>query len=296
MILTGDGDYVEEHTHHHHQAPNGAPANPANDVRQAQTFPGYSGSYPPTNVGGPAMPPNVHDGMGPMSQHSSNAIAASKAQDDDDKHSLFGDIPEAKKRKFILVDDPVRGSRVRVRVTLDTVEIKEIPDSYRKSNSVYPRSWFPMQMQSPPPSARGSRFFENDDAEDDGKRGRTMVPVPTIDGGEMELPTPKMRRSQRSKEVKLNDLGYRMTWHQSRVFAGRTVFLQRARKCPLLGANLSSGRITNPPVVDCWRNKVRSTMGSTGQEVSVTAPHFETRVGKRRWAEHSRRAKKDDDN
>lgn len=232
MTLTGDGDYVEEHTHHHHQAPNGAPANPADDIRQAQTFPGYSGSYPPNvSVGGASMAPNVHDGMGPMSSHSSNAITASQqAKDDDDKTSLFGDIPEAKKRKFILVDDPSRGSRVRVRVTLDTVEIKEIPDSYRKSNSVYPRSWFPMQMQSPPPSARGSRFFENDDAENDGKRGRTMVPVPTLDGGEMELATPKMRRSQRAKEVKLNDLGYRMTWHQSRVFAGRTVFLQRARK------------------------------------------------------------------
>jgi hypothetical protein len=165
-----------------------------------------------------------------MSGTSSNAIAASASKDDDDKASLFGDIPEAKKRKFILVDDPARGSRVRVRVTLDTVEIKEIPDSYRKSNSVYPRSWFPMQMQSPPPSAHGSRFFEGDDADDEGKRGKTMVPVPSLDGGEMELATPRMRKSQRAKEVKLNDLGYRMTWHQSRVFAGRTVFLQRARE------------------------------------------------------------------
>ena len=235
MILTGDGDYVEEHTHHHHQAPNGAPANPVDDVRQAQSFPGYSGSYPPNaNVGGASMPPNVHDGMGPMSSHSSNAITASQQakDDDDDKNSLFGDIPEAKKRKFILVDDPARGSRSRIRVTLDTVEIKEIPDSYRKSNSVYPRSWFPMQMQSPPPSSRGSRFFENDDAEDSGKRGRNTVTVPTIDGGEMDIATPKIRRSQRAKEVKLNDLGYRMSWHQSRTFAGRTVFLQRARKFP----------------------------------------------------------------
>jgi hypothetical protein len=51
---------------------------------------------------------------------------------EEDRASLFGDIPEAKKRKFILVDDPAKGGRVRVRVTLDTVDIKEIPDSFRR--------------------------------------------------------------------------------------------------------------------------------------------------------------------
>jgi hypothetical protein len=159
--------------------------------------------------------------------------ARSKSVDDDDNTSLFGDIPEAKKRKFILVDDLNRGQRIRVRVTLDTVDTTQIPDSYRKNNSVYPRSWFPMQMQSPPPSAHGSRFFEDDDADDDNGtgrpgRGKTMVPVPMADGTEAEVATPKMRRLQRRKEVKLNDLGYRMAWHQSRAFSGRVVFLQRA--------------------------------------------------------------------
>ena len=189
--------------------------------------------------------------------HSSGApIAArsSKDLDDEDKLSLFGDIPEAKKRKFILVDDPGKGGRVRVRVTLDTVDIKEIPDSFRKSNSVYPRSWFPLQMQSPPPSAHGSRFFEGDDEDDEvevegrtgpgnrSRRGRTMVSVPLADGGEAEVATPRMRKSMRSKEVKLNDLGYRMTWHQSRVFADKTVFLQKARKFPLPPFCLLAGK------------------------------------------------------
>lgn len=163
--------------------------------------------------------------------------------DEDERITLFGDIPEAKKRKFILVDDPGKGARVRVRVTLDTVDIKEIPDSFRKSNSVYPRSWFPLQMQSPPPSAHGSRFFEGDDLDDgvevEGSRsgvgssrgkGKMMVAVPLADGGEAEVGVPRMRKSVRSKEVRLNDLGYRMTWHQSRVFADKTVFLQKACK------------------------------------------------------------------
>jgi hypothetical protein len=207
------------------------------------------------------MAPTMHSSHG--TPHSSHPIAArshshshSKGTDDMDEEertSLFGDIPEAKKRKFILVDDPGKGGRVRVRVTLDTVDIKEIPDSFRKSNSVYPRSWFPLQMQSPPPSAHGSRFFQEGDEDDTvevdggrgavgssrgrGGKGKMMVTVPLADGGEAELGVPRMRKSVRSKEVKLNDLGYRMTWHQSRVFADKTVFLQKACKC-LAGRSL----------------------------------------------------------
>lgn len=193
------------------------------------------------------MAPQMHPSHN--APHSSQPITArshAKGTDDMDEEeriTLFGDIPEAKKRKFILVDDPAKGGRVRVRVTLDSVDIKEIPDSFRKSNSVYPRSWFPLQMQSPPPSAQGSRFFETDDVDDsvetEGSRGpgsrgkgagKMMVSVPLADGGEAEVGVPRMRKSIRSKEVRLNDLGYRMTWHQSRVFADKTVFLQKACK------------------------------------------------------------------
>lgn len=232
----GDGDYIEEQHHHHHQAPNGQP-NPIEDVRQSQVFSGYGGYPPPSNLGGPSMPPNMHDGMAPMG-HNPNAIATSRSTAEDEDHkALFGDVPEGKARKFILVDDPTRNSaRVRVRVTLDTVDINEIPDSYRKSNSVYPRSWFPTHMQSPPPSAYGSRFFEDDESDDDSgrpRRGKIMVPVPMVDGSEGQVAIPRMRKSQRNNEAKLNNLGWRMTWHQSRVFSDRTVFLQRACKQPI---------------------------------------------------------------
>lgn len=159
---------------------------------------------------------------------------------------LFPDIPEAKKRKFILVEDNVRGSRLRVRVTLDGVDTNEIPDSFRKGASVYPRSYFPREMQSPPPSATGSRFFV-DDLSDDGiqeTEGRDashhrapkpigeVVKVTMAEGQDGEATIPRTRNSRRGKEVRLNDLAYRMAWLQSRVFAGRTVFLQRARECP----------------------------------------------------------------
>ncbi|KAG4422161.1 hypothetical protein IFR04_004667 [Cadophora malorum] len=294
----------EDQHHHHHQAPPGAPnSNPQDDVRDSHVFPGYGGSaYPPnpSSVGGPSMAPTMHSSHGgaphpshPISARSSHVNSSSHSKGnteemaEEERITLFGDIPEAKKRKFILVDDPGKGGRVRVRVTLDTVDTDEIPDSFRKSNSVYPRSWFPIQMQSPPPSAHGSRFFEEGDEDDTvevegrgsargrGAKGKQMYTVPLPDGGEAEVGIPRMRKSVRTKEVKLNDLGYRMTWHQSRVFADKTVFLQKA--------------------LDSYRNKVRTTMESTGKDVAAIAPHFETRVGKRQWNDRSKRERRSEE-
>lgn len=186
---------------------------------------------------------------------------------------LFPEIPGEKKRKFVLVDD--RGARIRVRVTLSAVDTCEIPDSFRRSNSVNPSSFFPREMESPPPSPTGRRFFLNDldDVEDsrlsnddggdeveassdagttrDGRRRQhhrqrmamsggsgsldgttTMAEVPHGDSGvETEVAIPRMRKSLRRKQVRINDLACRMAWLQSRAFAGRRIFLQKARKC-----------------------------------------------------------------
>ena len=188
---------------------------------------------------GPAMPPSLHNGMdsingqGPSST-STVAASAPKVEEQDRNTALFGDLPESKRRKFILVDDPDRNTRVRVRVMLDSVNMDALPDSYRKANSVYPRSYFPVQMQSPPKSARGSRFFEEDDPDggeaDDQQatRGRTVVRVPIVEGGEGDVAVPKIARGKQMREATLNDLGYRMSWNQSKVFSDRTMMLQRA--------------------------------------------------------------------
>lgn len=154
--------------------------------------------------------------------------------------ALFGDLPEPKRRKFILVDDAQRGTRVRVRVMLDQVKMAEMPDSYRRSNSVFPRSWFATEMQDsdgPGPSGRWPDDLRDDEGNNndgDEERVRTWVPLPVTDGGEAAMAAiPRMTRARRKKEVTLNDMGYRMSWSQSRVFSGRTLFLQRSRKCLL---------------------------------------------------------------
>ena len=188
-----------------------------------------------------------------------SAIATARSNsvaDVDEPADLFPNMPEAKKRKFILVEDNARGSRLRIRVTLEGVNTKEVPDSFRKGSSVFPRSFFPREMQSPPPSATGASFFPNDVDSDDGNeetegremsrgrgrirarrgRGATMVKVPIGENREGEVAVPRMRRGARGRELKLNELGYRMAWLQSRVFAGRTLFLQRACKSAKLKA------------------------------------------------------------
>lgn len=164
------------------------------------------------------------------------------------KHSsVFSELPEAKRRKFILVDDTEGKTRVRVKVNLESVEIAEIPDSYRRKNSVYPRSWRPTEMPPSPRDQRARRVrFVEDDVEDgvEGQReglgvaemgtgiqaGRVTVPVQMLDKGEGRLNVPGLGRRAHEREDKLNDLGYRISWGQSRVFAGRVLFLQKSRE------------------------------------------------------------------
>ncbi|KJZ75938.1 hypothetical protein HIM_04762 [Hirsutella minnesotensis 3608] len=277
----GAGNSYDDQHHHQASGPQGHPG--GDDVRQAHVFTGYGGQgYPASAQGGHMshMAPRA-GGAIPARNHSrSNA---------DEPEGLFPDIPEAKKRKFILVEDNVRGSRLRVRVTLDGVDTNEIPDSFRKGASVYPRSYFPREMQSPPPSATGSRFFA-DDMSDDGieetegrdashHRGQKstgeVVNVTMAEGQDGEATIPRTRKSRRGKEVRLNDLAYRMAWLQSRVFAGRTVFLQRA--------------------LDCYRNKTRAAIEGTMQDVATVAPYYETRAGKRRWSDRRKRGEESED-
>ncbi|KAK5696156.1 hypothetical protein LTR97_008576 [Elasticomyces elasticus] len=226
--------------------------------------------------------PSVHDVMDSIPSAQALTLTAParrevKDEEEESKRALFGDVPESKRRKFILVEDQQRGTRVRVRVMLDQVKMDDMPDAHLRINAVFPRSYFPRQMRSPPSSPRGGRNWGDEDDEVEGAsgtaptRGKTTVAVPLMDGSETTLSVPRMTKSRRNKEVSLNELGYRMAWGQARTFNGRTLFLQRS--------------------LDAYRNKMRSTMVAAGQDVSTIAPHFETRPGKAKWLEKMKRSK-----
>jgi hypothetical protein len=171
-------------------------------------------------------------------------MAASAERDDRDEEDslLFGDLPENKRRKFLIVDDTQNAQRVRVKVNLDQIEMSEIPDSFRRQNAVHRRSYFPVQMPDQEETSKDDRFVGVDFDVDDGGLptiGRTSVPVRSLEG-EGEIEVSQLTRAKRGKEEKLNELGYRMAWGQSRAFAGRTVFLQKSRMFHLL-----------PPENDC---------------------------------------------
>jgi hypothetical protein len=60
-----------------------------------------------------------------------------------------------------------------------------------------------------------------------------------------------------------------------------------------LNSSISNFTNDDESTVDAYRNKMRSTMVAAGQDQSTIAPHFETRVGKRKWLERSKRSKRD---
>lgn len=46
--------------------------------------------------------------------------------------------------------------------------------------------------------------------------------------------------------------------------------------------------------MDCYRNKTRTAIESIMQDVKTLVPHFETRVGKRKWNERMRKGEADE--
>ncbi|KAL1958703.1 hypothetical protein VTO42DRAFT_4046 [Malbranchea cinnamomea] len=256
-----------------------APAQPP-DLRLGHVLHGYPSYAPPhssmasNHPTGPSMPPTMQDRTFDHLARNSTVATTNKHDQDTNPESsmaaLFGNLQEGRRRKFILVEDSQRNSRVRVKVMLDQVDMNEIPDSYRKSNSVFPRTYVPVHGPFDRRRGPGDRESDDDGEFTDATVGRTLVPVPMLEG-QGTLAVPKISRSKRKREAVLNDLGYRMSWGQSRVFAGRTIFLQRS--------------------LDAYRNKMRSIMIAAGQEVESVAPHFETRIGKRKWLERNKRAR-----
>ncbi|KAK9322602.1 hypothetical protein V1517DRAFT_322968 [Lipomyces orientalis] len=104
-----------------------------------------------------------------------------------------------KSLKYIILDnDPTAAtsSRLRVRVTINDVDLEQVPDKYRLDHAVFPRSIIPslsthFRHHGAPPSG-----FEDED--------RTKL------------------------EQEINEIGIKMAWLQPRLFEDRMQFLQRA--------------------------------------------------------------------
>lgn len=226
---------TQAHVQHQLDEASGMPS-PA-ESRPRSVYHDFPSSYPLSSISQTTVP-NIHNavdhmGPGPVSTAAaaSRSLSASPGKGVR-KASYSDDILEDPRRKFILVDDTQKNSRVRVRVLLDLVDAREIPDSYRRSNAVYPRAYFPNQTQAPRATPRV--IFHGDVSEveqnsDEAGQNQTLIRMPVIDGGD-ECAGPALRRRQRQKELLLNDLGYKMSWSQSRVFTGRSMFLQKSRK------------------------------------------------------------------
>lgn len=151
--------------------------------------------------------------------------------------ALFGNVPFAKRRKFLLIDDEDKNIKARVRVGLDQVNMHDMPDMHLRMNSVFPRSYYARTMKSPASGAGdGSRnqrraFWGEEGSRNDATITKTLVQVETVDGQHIELPVPRMSKSKRKQEVDTNEIGYRMSWGQARTFDRRKLFLQRSSKC-----------------------------------------------------------------
>ncbi|KAK5219473.1 hypothetical protein LTR72_007857 [Exophiala xenobiotica] len=242
-----------------------------NDIRQSHVFPGYT-NYPqvPSSMA-PSMAPPMQGGLHHLGRGGGPTAMTSKDLEvkNEEDNALFGDLPENKRRKFILVEDTQKNARVRVKVTLDQIEMSEIPDSFRKQNSVFPRAYFPVQMQTAPESTRGDRFAEEGEEVDGGvpTLGKAVVSVQTTDG-EAEVNAPQISKSKRAREQKINELGHRMAWGQGRVFSKRPIFLARA--------------------LDAYRSKQRNALLEAASDPSTIPAHLETRPGKRKWLERTR--------
>ena len=123
-----------------------------------------------------------------------------------------------------------KDGRSRIRVQLGRVNLEDIPDSYRKANSVYPRVYYSQQIVEDN-AMSDPRIFgeqESDGDTSDACISKVLVPIPLMDSESLELP--RISKSKRRRENLLNEIGYRMLWSNGSTFAGRPLFMQRCCK------------------------------------------------------------------
>ncbi|KAH0013291.1 hypothetical protein KCU78_g9277, partial [Aureobasidium melanogenum] len=190
-----------------------------------------------------------------------------KAEEEEKNPSLSALVPEGKKRKFILVDDLARGTRVRVHVELDNIKLEEMPDFHLQKNSVYPRQFYPRQMHAPSP---GQKHLERHGLESKSENesmiseGESLVDVPLSDGSQTQLSVPEISKDLQAKECALNELGYRMSWRQAKTFNERTMFMQKSLDAYRDKTDTTDGE-PQPPCLRCRKENKQCVIGSSNR-------------------------------
>ncbi|KAI5305069.1 hypothetical protein KEM56_005382 [Ascosphaera pollenicola] len=69
--------------------------------------------------------------------------------------------------KFVVIIDKRSNKRVRIKTTLGNVDIKEIPDSYRRESAVFPRSWKPVNGPMDHQDEKAGSWAEEEKDDDD---------------------------------------------------------------------------------------------------------------------------------
>lgn len=226
----------------------------------------------------------------------------SESDDREEQTRLYGNIPSNKRRKIIFVESFPKAEKCRVQVSLDMAKMESMPDSYLLTNAVFPRSYFPRTMVSPPGSPRG-RARGNWDDEDDAAAeigvagtmptiGKTLVSIvpPGENDRALQLAVPRMTKSRRQKEVILNEMSQRMSWLQTRQLSGKLNSESGQTGVLVADMTCATGKtVLLQRSLDAYRNRTRKTMNECGIPESEQADHFKTRPGKRKWLERSDR-------
>lgn len=283
-------------------------------VQVFNDYPDYQSQHIVSSPSTSSIAPSLPTGIAVQSTVASSRSAAAPikrthTESETTLADLYGPLPPHKRRKFILVNDELRHGlpapidnsasnndddnnrngdstgisvsisrpKTRVRVQLERINLRDIPDSYRRLHSVFPRCYFPQQSRDesgcldarffPDPSQIntvdeiGDADAESDEIdignntaasalalaltaandnenENEGERiCISKIMVPIPLLEGARLAIPRLSNAKKRRERILNDIGYRMLWSGGRKFDGRLVFLQKSSKYCIIFLN-----------------------------------------------------------
>ena len=166
-------------------------------------------------------------------------------------------------RRTITIKDRQRDNVVRVSVKTRNIDLDEMPDSFRREYSVFPRAHYPRQGLS-------SSSTESETLNPETKT-ESLVTWDQIPLGQWRLPM--VAEERKKQERQMNDLGQHITWGKPQLFSGRNLLLQTTRK--LL--------ISISPLMISVHEFKRQSHSRFADSLNDIEPMGDVRWGKRDW-------------